>query len=571
MKNELIVLLVLTLLLLPDASAALTPQVTQTADIAIDAQSPVVYTVVPYDGGLVIVMTYTNVTPTGEQGGLYIYFLNGTTLRLIYETPISTVHCVYAFTQGGRLYVAFGTSHVVGLETKLVYQVKVLVFEGLDLVSSYVINGAYLSDLYNAPLYRVPAVMIVGGKAAATIMLNGTNVTLKGLTPIASFALPEGILVALLNVSQILGMVKVHAVPLNLTLYGYDGKIIWTKVYYFSPASLCSIHLGYSLDSPVPVQDYIAIVGDELFIFNLTTLMAPSDIGTIGNYVKVNATIVGISLENGTITTVVDARGLHTYTFLMNVGGKLYVATEGERAMAVYEFNGKSLVQATRVPLVTKTLPLYTYVSPFAYPNASNTYDAGQPQYGLSDTMYANSGIRVPASVFLYDPGKFLLILNPENNETNVTDIYPGGVLHYSLNGKVLDSFVAFDVVPLNVSGDLSLVFLNANGTVRGTIDLGKVASSPYYGLGVHVVQKGPNSYYVVAEYSNSSGNSVIVYRVDLSPHPVSEPLMTPLKSTVGTEAPQAPAFAPSALVIAAGAVTVVAMAVASLFLIRRR
>lgn len=243
-----------------------------------------------------------------------------------------------------------------------------------------------------------------------------------------------------------------HAVLYNFTLFSYDGKIIWSKKYYiynsFSMA-LPNLPMTNMFFENFPSAyllldlDFATIVGDQLFILNAT----PVPIFEINK--PINTTVLGINLENGKLVNEIKLTDVTIKNALLNIGSKLYVISFLDNDEVVVErYNGTGLSLVAKISLTVKEIKL-----------------------GLIKD-------KIPLTGFFYDFGKYLVIVSPSLTSSNVTDIYFGGITHHSICENITSYYISSDVILLNESSNFSLMFLNSNGTLKGTVSLNELSPS---------------------------------------------------------------------------------------------
>ena len=561
MKKRFLPFLTLLLLLVPMTATATTPQVIQAAQVTVNAPLLTIYSVTPYDNGVVITMSYTNFTAFAQSKSsfktdLYVYFLNSTTKYLMYKSETSSISFAFAYVNDGKLYVVVDTSPGPN-SGQSSYQTDVYVFEGLRLVNTYTINGLMLySKGQNVEgLYNVSAPILMRAEPTFPhfsvdfiVMLNETNITLVDSIPIVLLQLPEGILVASYNISNALPIGRSSTTPLNVTLFGYDGRIIWTKKYIIG---MITSSAPFSNPSLVPTE-YAVIVGDQLFFLNASTPLPATTISygfMQPQNVTLNATLVGVSLEDGNITTRVSVSNITPDVYLLNIGGQLNVLIVGQKEAVIERFNGTGLMTVAKVPLVLKVKRIV--VGGYVEDNR---------------TIYKYANFTEVATYFLYNPGKYLLIVNPTVNGSDVTDVYTGGIMKYSIAENASRESVTPYTLLLNESDNFSLAFLNDNGTVRGFVNLGNLTSHSLFSLftapGVRVVKVNDYEYYVIKESSNSTNSTTItLYEVEFPKPTPPAPTTSAVTPTVSSPV--------NALVIVA--IVVVAVVVVGVVIALRR
>ncbi|BCU68877.1 hypothetical protein [Stygiolobus caldivivus] len=540
MKRHLILVLTFVFLISLTTIASVQIGLKQVGTESVNSKSVTIYDVTPYNGGVVITLGYTNFTPSGTahiSSVLYVYFLNSTTKRLLYEVTVPSISYVYTYVGGGKLYVVVDMEAPPG--SRLPYEADVYVFQGLTLVNTYTVEGilSYGGSI-DEPVFNLSAPLL-NKFFNVTVMLNSSNITLpRELYPVIALQLPKGVLIASYNMSYLgqFGGVA-YAIPFNFTMYSYDGKTLWSGVYEIIPPEplyLLSLSPGDIRTMPTEyllvAEGFATVVGDQLFVINATS---SSQLNVNGQ--TVNYTLVGINLSNGEVTTRVGMRSLSSGTALLNIGGELYAVTLGHHEVAVQKYNGT----------------------------------------GFS-TVYSSA--LTPQTGFFYYPGKYLIIVTPAPNGSDVTDIYSGGTVHYTLSGKVPDYFIAYGVVLLNDSGNFSLAFLNSNGIVRGEVGIGNITPAVFTLIkypSVYVAQFNPLEYYVVKSYLNTSSSRLetvlVVYKAMLqnSTATTTVPYTTTSPATTTTAPhPSTPSSIPIDLAIA---VIIVVVAIAAVVLVLKK
>ncbi|QIW22834.1 hypothetical protein EWF20_00750 [Sulfolobus sp. S-194] len=462
MKRLLVLLLII--LLLPSITLA---QVKQIGTIPLKVSS--IESVTPYDHGLIVVLSYTNST-LKNHAIFYIYFLNSSTELLLYKFTLNVVASAFSFVEGGELYVIVITAN---------YLTRSFVFKGLRLIKDYTVNGimAYERNI-GEPLHNLSA-LVIEKKSYVILMLNNTNITFFNQCPIITLKLPNGILTVSVNSSSIFMFEKPHAVPFNFTLFSYDGKIIWSKsycIYNIFSTSLPNLPVTHMFPEYFPTayllldEDFATIVNNQLFILNAT----PVSFLEINH--PINATVLGINLEDGKLMNEIKLTNVTLKTALLNIGGMLYVTVLNNDEVIVERYNGSGLSLVVKIPLKVRE---------------------------LKQSVIEN---KVPLTGFFYDFSKYLLIVNPGLTGANVTDIYSGRITHYLINENASTYYLSNDVILLNESDNFSLAFLNNNGTLKGIVSLSEISPTD---KSIYFAEVNPYKYYMVV-YSND----VIVYEV---------------------------------------------------------
>ncbi|BCU68839.1 hypothetical protein [Stygiolobus caldivivus] len=527
-KTSFLTLLLFSLLFLTVVMTAQpAPQVRQVGSLTVNIPTLTIDSVTPYDHGLVIALSYVNfsfISPNQQESStLYIYYVNSTTKALLYKSILSGISGVFTFTKDGDLYVVVDTftppSTPSGVGSYK-YESYVYVFSGLRLVNTFTLNGLLAGGKEaQSPLINVSALQLakislssfknpstnlteVSLSSNFTIMLNNANITVTNLLPQMELQLPSGVLLVMENDSDLvtgqpLGQVP-QSIPINITLFNNDGKIVWTEEYHFFNG-----FIPYDLPESTKVSTIITesvatVVGDQLFMVNSTPFAETAFYGQASQYPTTNSTIVGIDLSNGEITSSISLTNTSPYIALQNLGGQLYVSIFGSHEVTVEKYNGNGLTLVGKIPLVTQvkevTLP-------------------GPGSFTMNRTTLLTN--------FYYNQGEYFLVANPTLGGTNVTDVYAGGITSYVLSGNVTSSDITEDnVILLNESNQFTLAFLNNNGTVRGSVSIGQVGvPSLYSGLSepdVAITPINPYAYYVVKAYSNLSITNTMSIGVSL-------------------------------------------------------
>jgi len=485
------------------ASAQVSPQIKPVATEAINTPNLSVQSVIPYDNGIVVVLSYVNSSYTNIQKPstviIYIYFFNSTTHLLLYEANLSDISFspVYVsathFFKNGELHIA------INIYSFFAGSTYVYVFKGLKLVNTYTSTGMLISYEDRLPPYynlSFPQINYWGTISSFFILLNNTSIGFPDRIPFVELQLPQGILVA----SQYLFIPSnSRLVPLNITMFNYNGEILWTE-----NVMLCDVDFSYPFLIEITPnlytfleQTHSTVEGDQLFIYNITTPLS----SPITSH-PVNVTILGIDLSNGNITTRIPLYNVPPKTdiLLLNIGGKLYVALLGNKSITIQMYNGTGFIPVAKIPLIKKVITLRV--------------PAQTQNVTLNETLILNE--------FFYDYGNYLLVLTPTQNGVNATDIYYGGVANYTLPENVSGYELTPDinVLLLNESNNFSLAFLNSNGTVRATVSMGHTSTNS--SLSISVAEINPYTYYVVKAYHNASATNatlVQVYEINITKH----------------------------------------------------
>ncbi|BCU69904.1 hypothetical protein [Stygiolobus caldivivus] len=581
-------------------TAQSTPQVKQVASTTIDTPRLNINSVTYYDHGVVVAMSYINFSfslgnfNTKPSSTLYIYFFNSTTSTILYKSTLTSISQVYALVENGDLYVivdtvSFPSYAMQPLAVTPSYEAYVYVFSGLRLVNTYTVNGLLVSAnedghappmnlsaleiervSFSAPTSSMPTAL--GLSYNFTIMLNNTNITLVDAIPVIQLQLPQGDLIGVENISNI--SMSPSAVPFNFTLYSNDGKIVWSKVYPllnylelgFIPGAFVGMSNGLS-SLTLYLQGSASVVGDQLFVVNTTPLPLTSLSQQPAQSLTVNATLLGIDLSNGEVTTTIHLSNVSPEILVQNIGGQLYVTIMGSKEVTVERYNGSSLTPVAKIPLTVQV-----------------------KQITIPGPVNITRNLTKVETDFFYTYGKYFLVANPTVKGINVTDIYAGGVTTYTLSGNLTD----FDVTPenyallVNDSNSYALVFLNDNGTVRGNVSIGQIGVSSVFSLitspNVYVVEEDPYTYYVVKAHSNFSVSSttstnivqptqgetqVQVYEVNFPKPAVPTTTTAPSKTSTPTVPPTTSGI-PTTMLAVVAVVIVVVIAV-GVFVLRKR
>lgn len=564
----------------------ITPALRQITALCFNTPSVEIYSVTPYDHGIVVALGYTNFTYSSSNvyiysSHLYVYFLNSTTKLSLYSSTIANISYVNAFVMNGKLYVIVDT--LTSSSPMESYESYVYVFQGLRLINTYTANSAvgYLR-VNNEPLYNLSALMSVSVSSHTfqpllslsinvTLMLNETNITLVNQVPVAAMQLPEGILIVSENLSAST-FFSWHAIPFNFTMFSYDGKIIWSKDYYiYNP------NAGGLLGAIVPIRSetlliyegFATVIGNQFFILNMTAPSSPpiifygvsaSNTNTSTTpliHLTNNDTVIGINLENGEVTTKVELLNATSNVALLNIGGKLYVTLIGNNEVTIEKYNGSGFTVVTKIPIKVKIKKI--------------TFPTPRGNFTINETITLTN--------YLYNFGNYFLIINPTLTGLNVTDIYSSGITQYMLNENMSNRYVINNnVILLNESDNFSLAFLYNNGTVRGIANIGNFSSFPIFGAlgysGVYVTQVNPYEYYIIKTYSDPSTSTsnvsvkteVIVYEITFpKPVVVTNTSTATLSSTISYTAP------PSVpITLIAGIIVAVIIIVALVLILKR-
>ncbi|BCU69811.1 hypothetical protein [Stygiolobus caldivivus] len=526
MMKRLLLLSISVLLLL---SVIASSQVSQVTTITARDRSVNVYSVTPYDNGIILTYSCTNITfytinhlvHASYNSTLFVYFINSTNKLLLYKATFHYIQSASAFVSGGKLYLVIGPT--------------VYVFEGLRLVNTFTVKHSF--GLWNGTLFNltVPVITYIDCPHIVniTIVLNKSSITLIKLWPIAMLQLPKGILVVSENLSSSARTAiecyykpPYHSLSLshviNITLYSYDGKVIWTKDYvdYIRADNVVTAGVSSEFNGlyhSLFHWGYATVVGGTLYIYNVTCTTGKID-------VNINLGIIGINLSNGEVVSKIQLDNVPAYSdALLNIGGNLYavilntttnkvelnksanlgkiiddILLHSHAYLAVEKYNGSGLTLVTKIPVVEKVVGRTSGTS------------------GLPGN--ASLPIIAPISGFFYDPGNYLVVVNPTIRGSNVTDVYKGGVVNYLLSGNVT-LYPSTGVIILNDSNGFLLAFLNSNGIVRGIESVGKVLTIseclPFIvgqteRLDIYIANVTPNVYYVVKVVPTVSSKGIV-------------------------------------------------------------
>ena len=470
--------------------------------------------VTPYDHGVVVTVSYTDYS--SHQTRINVYYYNTTSKELLYNKTFAGCPSAFTFTYDGKLYL------VIRVTTYNSYYSSVYVFQGFKLVNHY--RTHYMFIVKHNPLFNITSPILEyssPGCVKYIITLNSTNITLTNQFPVILLKLPEGLLVV---TSKVVSIAKIFHMSLlitrfnvyNFTLYNYNGKIIWSRAYRIFlniPTSCVLNQYGYSaLISGFLKSHYITLVGDEIYIMNLTS----------ASINEVNLTIVGINIKTGQIVNRINLDNVPPYQeAILNIGGKLYAVIFNNEAV-VEEYNGHYLVRVAEIPV---KIVAVSYTPGIMLPPGEKVYP---------------TAIQVAASVIIYNFGKYLLFIN----SGNVTVVYPGGVMHYTLQGEVPLHVYSDNAIVLSKDGNVEVAFLNNDGGVEKVINIGK-ANNITTMFALCLCNNGTSTYpqviivkhYVVKVYKNE----ITVYGVSFnSSVEVNSQINVPIKfhSEVTTKLP---------------------------------
>ncbi|MBB5254103.1 hypothetical protein [Sulfurisphaera ohwakuensis] len=587
-KNKILALMLFSIIFLSTsvAIAQVSPQMNLIATETINTPNLSIQSMIPYDNGVVIVMSYVNfsITPGGfnqkPSTVLYIYFFNSTMHLLLYEATLTSISVVIPFIKNGELYIVIDSSSSYLNQEQV--ESYVYVFNGLKLVNTYTINGLLLNygKEYGLPPFNLSFPQIIKLNTSSPmrfsmstiILLNNTNITLVNQYPFTEIQLPQGILLLSENLSNFYSFGPSKLLLFNITMFNYNGKIIWSEnITLYNPLLLGTFVFG-SLSTiansnlyTLMGQAYTTVVGDQIFIINTT----PIPLFTSSPVIKVNVTILGVNLNNGKITTRLQLYNIIPNIALLNLGGKLYVVIGGEKSVTIEMYNGTNLTTVAKIPLTVKVEQVTEQV-----PVTNN--GQVQIQNVTRNETFILSG-------FFYDYGKYLLITNPTSKGTNVTDLYYGGITNYALAENVSNYEITPEnyVLLLNESDNFSLIFLNNNGTVRGSVNVGQLGISSIFGIisspNIRVIEVSPYTYYMVKAYYNVSmtsttstkGNTELqVYEVNF-PKPSPPIVTTTSQTTTSAHMSSSSLSIPTTLVV--GIIVVVVIVAAVLFIVFKR
>ena len=399
--------------------------------------------VTPYDHGVIVTVSYIDY----DQTQINVYYYNGTSKELLFNKTITDCSSAFTFTYDGKLYL------VIGITTYKSSYSSVYVFQGLKLVDHY--RTYYTFVVKHNPLFNITSPILEylnSGYLKYVIGLNDTNITLINQCPVIVLKLPEGLLVVSKVLSTFrtlhISLVLMNSNVYNFTLYSYDGKIIWSKVYTIikkSP-SLCVVNqYSYSVSGFLK-SHYTTLVGGEIYVLNLT--------GVSIN--EANLTIVGIDIKTGQIVSRIALDDVPPYQeAILNIGGKLYaVVFNNNNEAVVEEYNGYNWTQVAEIPVktvVVKTLPPGIMTPP-------------------GEKVYYIKYLQIAVPVIIYNFGKYLMFINSEN----VTVVYPGGVMRYTLQGEVPLHVYSDNAIVLSKGGNVEVGFLNNEGGVEKVVNIGK-------------------------------------------------------------------------------------------------
>ena len=431
----------------------------------------------PYDNGVVVV---------AQNGStLYIYFLNSTDQRLIYSLNLSSLfsetpvfgYSYEASSVDGYLYIEIEPEYTIFAPSSqsanggsFVLQNYVLVFKGLHLVKSFYLNSCTLV-FPNPPLDNVDALQflkffIYGGIITSwpiypyintTIVLNGTNVTVPGGT-VAVLKLRNGIFIA--SVKTLFTQSGQEDV-LYVAFYNGSG-FPWIRTYTFGPVY------------PSPVftlwPGIWTVAGGQLF------LVSYQDVNySYANHTGVSerTVILGINVSTGMVSTEIELHNTAPVAGLMDINNELYVLQVSNKHLIIEQYVNGTLRSVAEVPLEVVSNATY---------------------YGPVTDVY-------------YEPGYYLLVMNPAGNGTNVTVVNSRNVTSYVVGGKV----ISVDHALLVRNGNnLTLIPLDSYGMPVKEIQLGRTIENYTWAK----VLASAHGYYVVVANSSKIAEYAVPFNL---------------------------------------------------------
>ena len=454
------------------------------ATLSFKGQGLEVYSLVPYDDGVVLLI--------GNATSFYVYFVNSTTQRILYYHSVnatgnstliyyfySALTAFYAFAFNGSLYVVKYFS--------LGGTADVMVFDGLKLAKNITLNVLTLEPV-GGPLYNVSAMEIVCGPFIYTgivtndtrfpfypteLVFNNTNITVPG-SLLAALQLHNGTFIMSDYFWPFLNNPEKRM--LYLMFFKGDG-LVWNRTYLvYTPNGYASPLYLQGLESFVSAH-FFTVIGNTILIINVTSVR--------GNHA--NFSVLEVNINDGEIIGKVGFTSATEGLGVFNIGGKPYVLAVSGDAFTVSELTDNGLVKVAEVPIFIRN---ETVTSQLGGKNVTST-------------------VRTPLTGAGYVYGGYLVFLNPSENRTNVTVVNPINVTSYVVEGKA--RFYSGSLL-VNSTNNISLVLLNAFGIPVRVVDLGSLP--PSYHPSVQVFAQG-TKYYVVEETQVNNATTVNVTVVD--------------------------------------------------------
>ena len=443
-----------------------------------------VYSLVPYDNGIVVLI--------GNATSFYVYFVNSTTQRLLYNHSVnatgnstsvyyfySALTEFYAFTFNGSLYVVKYFS--------LGGTADVMVFDGLELAKNVTLNVLTLEPV-GGPLYNVSAMKMVCGPFIymgivtnetrfpfypTELVFNNTNITVPG-SLLAALQLRNGTF----TMSDYFWPFLNNPEKRMLYLMFFRGdQLVWNRTYLvYTPNEFAGPLYLQGLESFVSAHFY-TVIGDTVLVINVTSMK--------GDYA--NFSVLEVNITDGKIIGELSLTGASEGLGIFDIGDRPYVLAVSGDAITVSELSGNGLVKVAEVPIFIR--------------NETVTSQLG--------SMNVTSTVKTPLTSAGYVYGDYLVFLNPSGNGTNVTVVNPNNVTSYVIDGKA--EFYNGSLL-VNSTNNFSLVLLDAFGIPAETVDLGFLP--PSYHPSVQVFAEGAK-YYVVEETQINNVTTVNVTVVD--------------------------------------------------------
>mgnify|MGYP001770691255 FL=1 len=431
----------------------------------------------PYDNGVVVV---------AQNGStLYIYFLNSTEQRLIYSLNLSSLFSGFpvfgysyeASSVDGYLYIEIEPEYAIFAPSgqsvnggSFVVQNYVLVFKGLHFVKGFYLDSCILV-FPSPPLDNVDALQflkffIYGGVITSlpiypyintTIVLNNTNITVPGGT-IAALKLRNGIFIA--------------SVKTLFTQFGQEDVLYvafsngsgfpWIRTYTFGPVDSSP---GLTL-----WPGLWTVAGGQLFLVSYQNVSY-----SYANHTAVSerTVILGINVSTGMVSTKIELHSTAPVAGLMDINNELYV------------------LQVSNIHFITEQ-----------YVNGTLRRVAQVPIEVVSNATYYG-----PVTALYYDPGYYLLIMNPAGNGTNVAVVNSRNVTSYVVGGKV----ISVDHALLVRNGNnLTLIPLDSYGMPVKEIQLGRTIENYTWAK----VLASAHGYYVVVANSSKIAEYAVPFNL---------------------------------------------------------
>ena len=450
------------------------------ATLSFKGQGLEVYSLVPYDNGVVVLI--------GNATSFYVYFVNSTTQKILYYHSVNATGnstLVYYFYSALTEFYAFvfnGSLYVVKYFS-LGGTADVMVFDGLKLVKNITLNVLTLEPV-GGPLYNVSAMKMVCGPFIYTgivtnntrfpfhpteLVFNNTNITVPG-SLLAALQLRNGTFIMSDYFWPFFNNPEKRL--LYLMFFKGDG-LVWNRTYLvYTPNEYAVPLYLQGLESFVS-DHFCTVIGDTVLIINVTSVR--------GDYA--NFSVLEVNINNGKIIGKVGFTSATKALGIFDIGGKPYVLAVSGDAITVSELTGNGLVKVAEVPILIRN---ETVISQLGGKNVTST-------------------IGTPLTSADYVYGDYLVFLNPSGNGTNVTVVNPINVTSYVIDGKA--KFYNGSLL-VNSTNNFSLVLLNFYGIPARVVNLGSLP--PSYHPSVQVFAQG-TKYYVVEEVQTNNVTTVNV------------------------------------------------------------